>query len=37
MIDVLVRDYPGLELTGEPLSWQPSLLNRALTALPVRY
>jgi cytochrome P450 len=37
VIDVLVRDYPGLELTGEPLSWQPSLLNRALTALPVRY
>ncbi|MEU4255897.1 cytochrome P450 [Streptomyces fradiae] len=36
-VDVLVRERPGLSLVDEPLSWQPSLLNRALTALPVRY
>ncbi|MFI6412678.1 cytochrome P450 [Streptomyces sp. NPDC050585] len=36
-VDVLVRERPGLRLVDEPLSWQPSLLNRALTALPVRY
>ncbi|AXE27382.1 cytochrome P450 [Streptomyces globosus] len=38
VVDVLVRDYPGLALTADrPPAWQPSLLNRALTALPVRY
>ncbi|GAA4986634.1 cytochrome P450 [Kitasatospora paranensis] len=37
VVGVLVRDYPGLALTGRPLSWQPSLLNRSLTTLPVRY
>ncbi|MFI1454382.1 cytochrome P450 [Streptomyces roseus] len=37
VVDVLVREYPGLELLGGQHTWQPSLLNRALTALPVRY
>ncbi|MFI8275871.1 cytochrome P450 [Streptomyces sp. NPDC085929] len=38
VVDVLVREYPGLELLGrEQHTWQLSLLNRALTALPVRY
>jgi cytochrome P450 len=36
-LDVLVHDYPGLELLDERHSWQLSLLNRSLTALPVRY
>ncbi|MGW3339159.1 cytochrome P450 [Streptomyces sp. NPDC001009] len=37
-VGTLVRDHPDLTL-DEPgrLTWQPSLLNRALTALPVRY
>lgn len=37
-VRTLVCDHPGLTLTdpGRP-SWQPSLLNRGLTALPVRY
>ncbi|MEV7611603.1 cytochrome P450 [Streptomyces sp. NPDC089799] len=37
VIDVLVREYPDLRLVDQPLTWQLSLLNRALTALPVRY
>ncbi|MFG2298918.1 cytochrome P450 [Streptomyces sp. NPDC048603] len=38
VIDVLIREYPDLELADQqPLTWQLSLLNRALTALPVRY
>ncbi|MFJ7164282.1 cytochrome P450 [Streptomyces globosus] len=38
VVDVLVREHPGLALAGDrPPAWQPSLLNRALTALPVRY
>ncbi|HEX6968974.1 MAG TPA: cytochrome P450 [Micromonosporaceae bacterium] len=36
-VEVLVRDYPGLELAGQEHTWQLSLLNRSLTALPVRY
>jgi cytochrome P450 len=36
-LDVLVRDYPALELADTEHDWQLSLLNRALTALPVRY
>jgi cytochrome P450 len=36
-VDVLVADYPGLRLTDRRHAWQPSLLNRAMTALPVRY
>ncbi|MEU3098366.1 cytochrome P450 [Streptomyces sp. NPDC006967] len=37
-VRTLVCDHPGLTLTdpGRP-AWQPSLLNRGLTALPVRY
>lgn len=37
-VRTLVCDRPGLTLTdpGRP-AWQPSLLNRGLTALPVRY
>lgn len=37
-VRTLVCDHPGLTLTdpGHP-AWQPSLLNRGLTALPVRY
>jgi cytochrome P450 len=34
---VLIQDYPGLELDGTDHTWQLSLLNRSLTALPVRY
>ncbi|WP_234318118.1 cytochrome P450 [Streptomyces sp. NRRL S-244] len=37
VVDVLVREYPGLELLDQQHTWQPSLLNRALTSLPVRY
>ncbi|WP_329563923.1 cytochrome P450 [Kitasatospora sp. NBC_01266] len=37
VVSVLVSDYPGLALDGTRLCWQPSLLNRSLTALPVRY
>ncbi|WP_330329205.1 cytochrome P450 [Streptomyces sp. NBC_00536] len=37
VVGVLVRDYPDLALDGERHTWQLSLLNRALTALPVRY
>lgn len=36
-LTVLVRDYPDLEFGGQRLDWQLSLLNRSLTALPVRY
>ncbi|MFF5403004.1 cytochrome P450 [Streptomyces misionensis] len=37
-VGTLVRDHPGLTLTDPgALTWQPSLLNRSLTALPVRY
>jgi cytochrome P450 len=37
-VETLVRDHPDLALEDpERLSWQPSLLNRSLTALPVRY
>ncbi|MFJ7209324.1 cytochrome P450 [Streptomyces sp. NPDC098789] len=37
VVGVLVREYPDLVLTTDRHTWQPSLLNRALTALPVRY
>ncbi|WP_340559284.1 cytochrome P450 [Streptomyces sp. GSL17-111] len=37
VVDVLLREYPALRLTDGRHTWQPSLLNRALTALPVRY
>ncbi|WP_275676970.1 cytochrome P450 [Streptomyces sp. MUM 2J] len=37
-VRTLVRDHPDLALAdGARLTWQPSLLNRSLTALPVRY
>lgn len=36
-LDVLVRDYPRLARAGHDHDRQPSLLNRSLTALPVRY
>ncbi|MBV2354023.1 cytochrome P450 [Streptomyces sp. J2-1] len=37
-VSALVRDHPGLTVTDPAaLTWQPSLLNRSLTALPVRY
>ncbi|WP_225834348.1 cytochrome P450 [Streptomyces sp. NK08204] len=37
-VTTLVRDHPDLTLTDpDRLTWQPSLLNRSLTALPVRY
>ncbi|CAL2073344.1 Cytochrome P450 [Streptomyces murinus] len=37
-VRTLVSDHPGLTLTDPGgLTWQPSLLNRSLTALPVRY
>jgi cytochrome P450 len=36
-LGVLITDRPGLELAGHDHSWQLSLLNRSLTALPVRY
>ncbi|MFJ7212907.1 cytochrome P450 [Amycolatopsis sp. NPDC098790] len=37
VLEVLVHDYPGLALAGNDHEWQLSLLNRSLTALPVRY
>jgi cytochrome P450 len=37
VLGVLIADYPDLELTESTQSWQLSLLNRSLTALPVRY
>ncbi|MFG2820071.1 cytochrome P450 [Kitasatospora sp. NPDC048365] len=37
VVSVLVRDYPALTLDTPHLGWQNSLLNRSLTALPVRY
>jgi cytochrome P450 len=37
VVSVLVREHPQLALDGQRLAWQPSLLNRSLTALPVRY
>ncbi|MGW2122540.1 cytochrome P450 [Streptomyces sp. NPDC001758] len=37
-VRTLVCDHPGLTLTDpDRPAWQPSLLNRGLTALPVRY
>jgi cytochrome P450 len=36
-LGVLVHDYPGLAVVGRQHTWQRSLLNRSLTALPVRY
>ncbi|MFD0202908.1 MULTISPECIES: cytochrome P450 [Saccharothrix] len=36
-LEVLITEYPGLRLAGTRHSWQLSLLNRSLTALPVRY
>lgn len=37
-VETLVRDHPDLALDDPArLGWQPSLLNRSLTALPVRY
>ncbi|WP_042429241.1 cytochrome P450 [Streptacidiphilus anmyonensis] len=37
VVSVLVRDRPRLALDARRLAWQPSLLNRSLTALPVQY
>lgn len=37
VLTVLVCDYPRLELVGQQHTWQLSLLNRSLTALPIRY
>ncbi|MEV7098321.1 cytochrome P450 [Amycolatopsis sp. NPDC051045] len=37
VLGVLVHDYPGLALAAPDHAWQLSLLNRSLTALPVRY
>ncbi|MFD1659200.1 cytochrome P450 [Streptomyces caeni] len=37
-VRTLITERPGLTLAGPGrLRWQPSLLNRSLTALPVRY
>lgn len=36
-LDVLVREHPTLTLLPGDHTWQRSLLNRSLTALPVRY
>ncbi|MFI9005974.1 cytochrome P450 [Actinosynnema sp. NPDC053489] len=36
-LEVLIAEHPGLSLAGDRHTWQPSLLNRSLTALPVRY
>jgi hypothetical protein len=35
-IQVLLRRYPNLALGDEALTWQPTLISRALTRLPVR-
>jgi cytochrome P450 len=35
-IEVLLRRYPDLALGEEELTWQPTLISRALTRLPVR-
>lgn len=32
----ILERFPDLALTGQPLSWQPVVLTRGLTALPVR-
>lgn len=32
----LLQRFPALQLTGEPLHWNPVLLTRGLTGLPVR-
>jgi cytochrome P450 len=38
VVRVLLTERPGLALTDpDRLTWAPSLLNRGLTALPVRY
>ncbi len=37
VVGVLVSEYPDLALATDRHTWQPSLLNRALTALPVHY
>ncbi|WP_042379396.1 cytochrome P450 [Streptacidiphilus melanogenes] len=37
VVSVLVRARPRLALDARRLAWQPSLLNRSLTALPVQY
>lgn len=37
VVGTVLRDHPGLALDGQRLNWQLSLLNRSLTALPVRY
>ncbi len=36
-LEALVRRHPDLALDGTSHEWQPSLLNRSLKALPVRY
>lgn len=35
-LGTLLRRYPTLRLTGEPLHWQPNIIFRALRSLPVR-
>jgi cytochrome P450 len=35
-IQVLLRRHPDLRLGDEELRWQPTLISRALTRLPVR-
>ena len=37
VVGTVLREHPGLALDGQRLGWQLSLLNRSLTALPVRY
>ncbi|WP_368733082.1 cytochrome P450 [Streptomyces alkaliphilus] len=37
VVDVLLREHPDLRLASREHTWQPSLLNRSLTALPVHY
>jgi cytochrome P450 len=34
-VEQLIRRYPALALAGPADSWQPSLLNRSLTTMPV--
>jgi cytochrome P450 len=36
-LDALVQGHPDLKLVGDQHEWQLSLLNRSLSALPVRY
>ena len=35
VLEIALERLPNLALTGEPLSWVPSLLMHGMTALPV--